>query len=76
MIIQSAITDSITHKLIDARLASSGLVKNMVNSGHGLIADAEVPAAKAVSQRIVQVCCLQFLVDTFFLRFGSVKLLG
>ncbi|XP_022955591.1 calmodulin-binding transcription activator 3-like isoform X3 [Cucurbita moschata] len=54
VIIQSAITDSITHKLIDARLASSGLVKNMVNSGHGLIADEEVPAAKAVSQRIVQ----------------------
>ncbi|XP_038882532.1 calmodulin-binding transcription activator 3-like isoform X3 [Benincasa hispida] len=54
-IIQSATTDSITHKLTDTRLASRGLVKNMVNSESGLITDAKVPAVKAVYQRIVQV---------------------
>lgn len=55
VIIQSATTDSITHKLTDARLASSGLVKNVENSESGLITDAKVPAVKAVSQRIVEV---------------------
>lgn len=56
MIVQSGITNSVTHMLMDARFASSGLIENMVNGEHGLIADAEIPAAKAVSQRIVQVC--------------------
>lgn len=55
VIIQSATTDSITHKPTDARFDSSGLVENMVNSESGLIADSKVPAVKAVSQRFVQV---------------------
>ncbi|KAL0545176.1 hypothetical protein IC582_020323 [Cucumis melo] len=55
VIIQSATTDSITHKPTDARFDSSGLVENMVNSESGLIADSKVPAVKAVSQRFVQI---------------------
>ncbi|XP_022137836.1 calmodulin-binding transcription activator 3-like isoform X2 [Momordica charantia] len=55
VIIQSGTTDSITHELTDARLAFCGLEKDMVNSEDGLIADADIPAAKAVTQRTVQV---------------------
>lgn len=56
VIIQSGTTESITHELTDARLAFCGLEKDMVNSEDGLIADADIPAAKAVTQRTVQVC--------------------